>query len=80
MKILPPLIMHDGSHEGRRMAMLMRCLVPWCEVIDASAAAGRERLRRINEGLKEGTLDTRTPPLALGNPAVIFKGLRPEYP
>ena len=78
--ILPPLIVHDGSAQALQLVEIITMLAPpSVEVIDTSTLAGRTRVRTINEGLKAGTLDTLTPPFAIGEGTEWFHtALKPE--
>ena len=80
-EILPPLILHDGSYEATQLVEVMLALVPWTEVIDASTKQGRKRIRVIDAGLKDGSLDTHGPPIAIGvDLDVIFAGMKGKAP
>jgi hypothetical protein len=72
MKRLPPLLLHDGTPEARHAATISHAISPGIEVIDASTAAGRERIRVIELGLRVGTMSMSMPPLFLGDPDPIF--------
>jgi hypothetical protein len=47
-KILPPLIIHDGSDEALNAVKVTLALCPSVEVIDLSTAAGRRRIGFTN--------------------------------
>jgi hypothetical protein len=64
MKILGPMIIHDGTPTARHSAAVVKALCPASvEMIDTSTPEGKRRVAEIDRGLQDGTVDLAMPPL-----------------